>query len=123
MTSKQKRITMGILLGLLILNWTMGMALIIPEEKSFSDKSAGQTLQVHSSEHSQVRVTKKNAVLRIKPKKGTVIILKLPLGALLDVEEEIGDWLKVILHPDEDDFVLTGYVLRSFTEEGSIIHD
>jgi hypothetical protein len=122
MTTKQKKITMGLLFGLLIVNWTLGMTFIIPSDILDLDKTADQTLQTITATQSQVRVIKTNAVLRIKPKAGAVIIKKLPLGALLVVDEEIGDWLKITLPPDEDEFVLTGYLLKSFTEEGSIIH-
>ncbi|UCE41238.1 MAG: hypothetical protein JSV17_17700 [Candidatus Aminicenantes bacterium] len=119
MSTKRNKIIMGLLLGLLLVNWTLGMTLFIPPEIFIWD----QALQNTSAEHDQVRVIKQNAVLRIKPKNGAVIIKKLPLGALLEVEEEIGDWLKITLPPDEDGFVLTGYLLQSFTEKGSIIHE
>jgi hypothetical protein len=123
MPTKRKKITIGLFLGLLLANWTLGTTIIIPPEIFFLDKSLGQSLQATSAEYDQVRVIKQNAVLRIKPKNGAVIIKKLPLGALLEVEEEFGDWLKIKLPPDEDGFVLTGYLLRSFTEKGSIIHE
>ena len=114
---------MGVIFGLLLVNWTLGMTHIIPPEILFVDKTADQALQDLTEEHYQVRVIKQNAVLRITPKNGAVVIKKMPLGALLDVEDEIGDWLKISLPPDEDGFVLTGYLLRSFTEKGSIIHE
>ncbi len=123
MPTKRKKITMGLLLGLLLVNWTLGMTLIIQPEIFLLDKTLGQSLQATSAEYDQVRVIKQNAVLRIKPKNGTVIIKKLPLGALLEVEEEIGDWLKITLPPDEDGFVLTGYLHRSLSEKGSITHE
>lgn len=123
MPTNRKKITMGLLLGLLLVNWMLGMTLIIPPEIFFLDKTLDQYLQATSAEYDQVRVIKQNAVLRIKPKNGAVIIKKLPLGALLEVEEEIGDWLKISLPPDEDGFVLTGYLHRSLTEKGSIIHE
>ena len=123
MPTKRKKITMGLLLGLLLVNWTLGMTLIIQPEIFLLDKTLGQSLQATSAEYDQVRVIKQNAVLRIKPKNGAVIIKKLPLGALLEVEEEIGDWLKITLPPDEDGFVLTGYLHRSLAEKGSIIHE
>ena len=121
--TKWNKITLGLLFGLLLTNWTLGMTLVIPPEILFMDKKVDQTLQAHSAEHIQVRVIKQNAVLRIKPKNDAVIIKKLPLGALLEVEEEIGEWLKISLPPDEDGFVLTGYLLRTFTEDRSIIHE
>lgn len=122
MSIKQKKMAMGLFLGVLTVNWALGMTFIIPPEIFFLDKSLEQTLKAPSTEYDQVRIIKQNAVLRIKPKDGTVIIKKLPLGALLEVGEEMGDWLKIILPPDEDDFVLTGYLHRSFTEKASIIH-
>lgn len=114
---------MGLLLGLLLVNWTLGMTLIIQPEIFLLGKTLDQALQSASEKHEQVRVIKQNAVLRIKPKNGAVIIKKLSLGALLEVEEEIGDWLKITLPPDEDGFVLTGYLHRSLSEKGSIIHE
>ena len=123
MPTKRKKIIIGLFLGLLLANWTLGMTLIIPPEIFFLNKTLDQPLQATSAEYDQVRVIKQNAVLRIKPKNGAVIIKKLPLGALLELEEEIGDWLKITLPPDEDGFVLTGYLHQSFTEKGSVIHD
>jgi hypothetical protein len=123
MPTQRKKITIGLLFGLILAHWTLGMTLFIPPEIFILDKTLDQTLQARSAEHDQIRVIKPNAVLRIKPKNDAVIIKKLPLGALLEVEEEIGDWLKLTLPQDEDGFALTGYLLRSFTEEGSIIHE
>ena len=122
MSIKQKKTALGLFLGLLLVNWALGMTFIIPPEIFFLDKSLKQSLKIPSTEYDQVRVIKQNAVLRIKPKDDAVIIKKLPLGALLEVGEEMGDWFKITLPPDEDDFVLTGYLHRSFTEKASIIH-
>jgi hypothetical protein len=69
-----------------------------------------------------IRITKKNAMLRIKPDNAGVILKKLPLGALLEVEEEMDEWLKIKLPPDKDGFVLTGFIQRSYTEVSSMIH-
>ena len=69
-----------------------------------------------------IRIIKKNAVLRIKPENAGVIIKKLPLGALLEVEEEMDEWLKIKLPPDKDGFELTGFIQRSYSEASSIIH-
>jgi hypothetical protein len=99
------------------------MMFIFPQEANYLDKTAHRSLQAPSTEYDQIRVIKQNAQLCVKPKDGAVVIKKLPLGALLDVEEEIGDWLKISLPPDEDDFVLKGYLHRSFTEKASVIHE
>lgn len=114
---------LGLFLGLFLVNWTLGSTIIPTPEIFVFDKTLDKVLQTSSTEDNQVRVIKENAVLRIKPKDGSVIIKKLPLGVLLDVEEELDDWLKIKLPPDEDGFVLTGYLHRSFTEKASIIHE
>jgi hypothetical protein len=122
MTIKKKKIVLVISFGLLFVCESLGMTLFIPPEIFIWDHSFEQALQPDSVKLPQVRVIKQNAVLQIKPKNGAVVIKKLPLGVLLDVEEEMGDWLKITLPPDEDGFILTGYLLLSFTEKGSIIH-
>ncbi len=123
MSAKQKTIAIGLFLGIFGVNWVMGMSVIYPPEIFFFDKAVAQSIQAASAETNQVRVIKENSVLRIKPKDDSVVIKKLPLGVLLDVEEESGDWLKIKLPPDEDGFVLTGYLHRSCAEKGSIIHE
>jgi hypothetical protein len=123
MTTKRKKFAMGLFLGSMLATWSMGMTIIFPPEACLLDKTVHRSLKVPSTEYDQIRVIKQNAELRIKPKEETVVIKKLPLGALLDVEEEIGDWLKISLPPDEDDFVLTGYLHRAFTEKASVIHE
>lgn len=123
MTATRNKITMCLFLGLLTASWSLGMTVIFPPEACLLDKTVHRFLQAPSTEFDQIRVIKQSAELRIKPKDGAVVIKKLPLGALFDVEEEIGDWLKISLPPDEDDFVLTGYLHRSFTEKASVIHE
>ncbi len=122
MATKGKKIIAGLFLGVILVNWTLGMTLVFPPEIFFLDKKLDQSLQTAPAENNQVRVVKPNAVLRIKPKNGTVIIKRLPLGALLDVEEELNEWIRIKLPPDEDGFVLTGYLNRSFTEKATVIH-
>lgn len=123
MAIKQKKITIGLFLGFFLVNWMLGMTIIFPPEIFFLDKTLDQSLQAASAEIDQVRVIKQNAVLRIKPTNDSVIIKKLPLGALLDVEEELDGWLKIKLPPDQDGFALTGYLHQSFTEKGTLIHE
>lgn len=123
MPTNWKKISLGLFSGLFLVHYVMGMALFFTPEVFILDNTIQESLRASSTEHNQVRVIKENAVLRIKPKEGTVIIKKLPLGALLDVEEEVGDWLKIALPPDEDGFIMKGYLHRSFTEEASIIHE
>ena len=122
MPAKWKKIFLGLFSGLVLMHYAMGMSLFFTPDVFILDKTIQESFRASSTEYDQVRVIKENAVLRIKPKEGTVIIKKLPLGALLDVEEEVGDWLKIVLPPDEDGFTLKGYLHRSFTEEATIIH-
>jgi hypothetical protein len=123
MITTRKKIATGLFLGFLLASGSLGMTLIFPPELFLLDKTVHQSFHAPSTEYDQIRVIKQNAELRIKPKDGALVIKKLPLGALLEVEEEIGDWLKISLPPDEDDFVLTGYLHRSFTEKASVIHE
>ena len=123
MSTISKKITIALFLGLSLTTWTLGMTFVVPSEIFFFEKTLHRSLQTPLVEYDQVRVIKSNAVLRIKPKNGSVIIKQLPLGALLEVEEELSDWLKIKLPPDEDSFVLTGYLHQSFTEKASVIHE
>jgi len=122
MPIKWKKITLGLLSGLILVHHATGMSLFFTPDIFILDKTIQESFRASSTECDQVRVIKDNAVLRIKPKEGAVVIKKLPLGALLDVEEKAGDWLKIVLPPDEDGFILKGYLHRSFAEEASIIH-
>ncbi len=69
-----------------------------------------------------IRIIKKNAVLKVNPSDDAVIIKTLPLGALLEVEEEMDEWLKIKLPPDKDGFALTGFIHKSYTEDSSTVH-
>jgi len=66
------------------------------------------------SQETKIRVIKKDAVLRLKPNNDSLLIKALPLGAILEVEETLGDWVKVKLPPDKDGIVIIGYVHNSF---------
>jgi hypothetical protein len=122
MTKKKKTTVLVISFGILLAKGALGMTLFIPPEIFVWDDTLEKALQSDSQEQNQVRVIKNSAVLRIKPKNDAVVIKNLPLGVLLEVNEVLGDWLKITLPPDADGFIITGYLLRSFTEEGSIIH-
>jgi hypothetical protein len=123
MRTTRNKMAMGLFLGSMLASWSLGMMFVFPPEAYFLDNTVRTSLQAPSTENGQIRVIKQNAQLLVKPKDGAVVIKKLPLGALLDVEEEMGEWLKISLPPDEDDFVLTGYLHRSFTEKASVIHE
>jgi opacity protein-like surface antigen len=73
---------------------------------------AFSALNLYSQEE-KARVIKEEAVLRLDPNKESPAIKNLPLGAMLEIEETVGEWLKVKLPPDERGFVITGYVHKS----------
>ncbi len=92
------------------------------ETEDSEEKDPSQFTSELSQGDNSVRVVKKNAVLRIKPSNEGSIIKSLPLGALLEVEEDLEEWLKIKLPPDKDGIVMIGYIHRSFTESSSAIH-
>jgi hypothetical protein len=125
---KRKKIAAVGLVTILFLSPTLGRAFNFPSgnlyfAKEFQEKEADQSPLMTSQDNRQVRVIKKDAVLRLKPKGDSVFLRKIPLGALLDVEEQIDDWLQISLPPDEDGFVVTGYLHISFTEPSTVIHE
>ncbi len=64
----------------------------------------------------KLRVTVEKANVRLKPDLGSMVISEVPLGAVLEAEEQIGEWFKVNLPPDEKGFVVTGYIHSSAVE-------
>jgi len=64
----------------------------------------------------KVRIIKEKAVLKLKPNNESLTIINLPIGGEFDVEETIGEWVKVKLPPDKDGIILTGYISLSFLE-------
>ncbi len=64
----------------------------------------------------KVRVIKKDAELKLKPNNESLTIMNLPIGGEFDIEETIGEWIKVKLPPDKDGIILTGYINSSFLE-------
>jgi outer membrane protein W len=66
------------------------------------------------SQETKVRIIKEGAILRLDSREESFPIRKLPLGAMLEVEAAVGEWLKVKLPPDERGFVVTGYIHQSF---------
>lgn len=93
-----------------------------PAIEDSKEKEPSQFTPELSPEDKSIRIVKKNAVLRVKPSNKGAIIRKLPLGALLEVEEDSEEWLKIKLPPDKNGFVVMGYLHKSFTESSSVIH-
>ena len=68
------------------------------------------------AESFQVRVVVQDAVVRLKPEANSPVISTMPLGSVLESEEGTADWYKVTLPPDENGFVVIGYIQKSDTE-------
>lgn len=77
--------------------------------------SMASSISLYAQE-AKIRIIEKNAVLRLKPSEESVIIKKLPIGAELKVVKTTNDWVMVEMPPDEDGFVIIGYVHSSFVE-------
>lgn len=68
------------------------------------------------AENAKVRVVAQGASLRLKPEANSPVISTMPLGSILETEEGTVDWYKVSLPPDENGFVVIGYILKTDTE-------
>jgi len=58
----------------------------------------------------QIRVKVKKANVRLEPATESMVISQAPLGAILEVEYKKGEWYLVNLPPDQDGFVVSGYI-------------
>jgi len=115
MPKEMKRIAVGLFISLIFGYGT----LIVPLRASTETHKLDQEI---SLEDNFIRIIKKNAVFKVTPSNDGVVIKKLPLGALFEVEEELDEWLKIKLPPDKDGFLLTGFIHKSYTEASSTIH-
>ncbi len=64
----------------------------------------------------KVRVILVDAQFRLKPDMDSIILATVPAGTELDAVEKTGEWFKVKLPPDEEGFVVTGYLHSSMVE-------
>lgn len=64
----------------------------------------------------KVRVVVESAELHLKPNTASQVISTIPLGAILELVLQKGDWYWVKLPPDQDGFVLSGYIHSQDTE-------
>ncbi|MFQ6082129.1 MAG: SH3 domain-containing protein [Candidatus Aminicenantia bacterium] len=65
----------------------------------------------------KIRVVVDKANVRLKPDLGSVIVGKASIGQVFEVIEKEGEWYLINLPPDEQGFVVAGYVHRSVVEE------
>ncbi|MBN1273740.1 MAG: outer membrane beta-barrel protein [Candidatus Aminicenantes bacterium] len=69
------------------------------------------------AEELQIRVVVDQANIRLKPDTNSLVISRVPLGAVIKALEKTGEWYHVNLPPDESGFVVSGYIHSSAVEE------
>jgi hypothetical protein len=70
-----------------------------------------------SAEKIKVKVIVNIANVRLKPDLSSAVIGKMPLGTILESEDKIGEWYRVILPPDGSRPSRTGYMHNSVVEK------
>lgn len=68
------------------------------------------------AEKVKVRIVDNNANIRLKPDLKSSVISKPPLGVILESDKKVGEWFRVNLPPDENGFIVTGYIHSSIVE-------
>lgn len=63
-----------------------------------------------------IRVAVQQGNIRVKPSLESAVVGRAPMGAIFKVLEKKGEWFKVNLPPDEDGFIITGYIHSSIVE-------
>ncbi len=74
------------------------------------------------AKETELRVITADAPLRLEPKAGSTVVSKLKIGAVLTAETKSGEWYRVNLPPNEDGYVISGYIHQkdvSSVEQGS----
>ena len=60
------------------------------------------------------RVIQSGAILKAQPKEDSTTIMEIPVGAVINIEDIIGDWIKVKLPPDKNGFVIVGFLNEKY---------
>jgi len=64
----------------------------------------------------KVRVLVESAEVRLRADTLSQVVGKLPLGTILESEGKVGEWFQVKLPPDEEGFVILGYIHQRHVE-------
>jgi len=77
------------------------------------------------AEKLRVKVVVDKTSVRLKPDIGSMVIETLSAGTILESEEQVGEWYRVNLPPDENGYVIMGYIHFSAVEivEEEMIED
>lgn len=68
------------------------------------------------AEKLKVKVVVDKTSVRLKPDIGSMVIEIVSAGTILDSEEQVGEWYRVNLPPDENGYIIMGYVHYSAVE-------
>jgi len=69
-----------------------------------------------AAEELKLRVIAADASIRLAAQSGSVVVSKVKLGAVLTSEAKSGEWYRVDLPPDEDGYVISGFVHQDQVE-------
>ena len=69
-----------------------------------------------AAEELKLRVITADATIRLEPGSESTVVSKVKLGAVLTSETRAGEWYRVDLPPDEDGYVISGFVHQSQVE-------
>jgi TonB family protein len=73
------------------------------------------------TQESKVRIIKENVVLRLRPNRESIEIKSLQLGAVFELIDTSGEWMKLKLPPDKEGLIITGYIHKNEAENISEI--
>lgn len=79
-----------------------------------------------TAEEVRLRVIAADASIRLAARSGSAVVSKVKLGAVLTSETKAGEWYRVDLPPDEDGYVISGFVHQGQVEvigEAAVVFD
>jgi SH3-like domain-containing protein len=69
-----------------------------------------------TAEEMKLRIITSDVLVRLEARAGSAVVARPELGAILTSETKAGEWFRVDLPPDEDGYVISGYVHQSQVE-------
>jgi SH3-like domain-containing protein len=79
-----------------------------------------------TAEEVRLRIIAADASIRLAARSGSAVVSKVKLGAVLTSETKAGEWYRVDLPPDEDGYVISGFVHQGQVEvigEAAVVFD
>jgi hypothetical protein len=84
-----------------------------PSKKKQAPRETTEPRRIPLSEVTKIEVTAEHAVLYLNPDIHSAEITTIPAGTVLKGIEIAGDWYRVALPPDENGYVIEGYIHKS----------